>query len=381
MKKTILLLLLLSGCSIFGKATPDLESIPELAFLREELVFEYGVSLPLTLNEMAADQDYEGTIQDTDIDTSVLGTTIYPIVIEDPQGTFTANITVTVVDTHPADIVLKSDRIEIIQGTLLDVGANIESVQDAVDGALPLSENPGTEDRHYYTLAFDVDINTPGTYPVTVNAKDRNGNDSTSSFTVIVQERPLSAPLYINGILIANKSYALPEDFVPELTYFDSAYSVSSGYRGEPETVAQFQAMVDAMESEIGLRMLVTSSYRSYELQRTLYQRYVSNDGVAQADRYSARPGHSEHQTGLTVDVLAPGSSMEQFGSSTQYQWVKSNAHRFGFIIRYQEEKEAITGYRFEPWHLRYLGVEIATDVYNSTLSLEEYLGISSYYQ
>jgi LAS superfamily LD-carboxypeptidase LdcB len=108
-----------------------------------------------------------------------------------------------------------------------------------------------------------------------------------------------------------------------------------------------------------------------------VYNSYASRDGSAAADRYSARPGHSEHQSGLAFDL---NTITEAFGYTPEGQWVAANAHRFGFIVRYPQGKEGSTGYIWEPWHLRYLGVDTATAVYNSGLSLEEYLGITSVY-
>lgn len=166
---------------------------------------------------------------------------------------------------------------------------------------------------------------------------------------------------YVDGILIANKSYSLPQDYDPGFL---------------PETQEAFSEM-QADASAEGLYLVNNSGYRSYWTQSTIYNNYVSMDGQAAADRYSARPGHSEHQTGLALDLNSIDMSFE---NTPEHLWVKENAHKYGFIIRYPEDKEHITGYQYEPWHLRYLGVEIATAVYESGLCLEEYLGIDSVY-
>ncbi|MBQ3861890.1 MAG: M15 family metallopeptidase, partial [Clostridia bacterium] len=126
-----------------------------------------------------------------------------------------------------------------------------------------------------------------------------------------------------------------------------------------------------------GLSIYAISGYRSYEYQLGLYDRYVARDGKAEADRYSARAGHSEHQTGLAVDV----NSLEYaFADTAEGQWLAAHCAEYGFILRYPEGKEEITGYRYEPWHIRYLGVETAKKVAESGLTLEEYLGVTSQY-
>jgi LAS superfamily LD-carboxypeptidase LdcB len=171
----------------------------------------------------------------------------------------------------------------------------------------------------------------------------------------------VSEPTFIRGILIANKTYALPSGFGDGLT---------------AETSAAFAAMKAEAASQ-GHNLYIASGFRSFGTQTSIYNRYVSNDGVALADTYSARPGHSEHQTGLTFDL---NTITQQFGSTPAGLWVAENAHRFGFIIRYPPGKEAITGYVWEPWHMRFLGTDVATKVHSSGLTLEEYLGITSAY-
>lgn len=168
-------------------------------------------------------------------------------------------------------------------------------------------------------------------------------------------------PTYINGILIVNKTYALPSWFGDGLT---------------AETQNAFAAM-QAEAASIGLNLYISSGFRSYWSQESIYNRYVATDGQAEADRYSARPGHSEHQSGLTFDL---NTIDEAFAYTAEGQWVRDNAHRFGFVIRYPPGKEHITGYIWEPWHLRYLGVPVATELYTTGLSLEEYLGVTSQY-
>ena len=128
-----------------------------------------------------------------------------------------------------------------------------------------------------------------------------------------------------------------------------------------------------------GISLSIISGFRSYSRQSTLYNNYVNRDGKAAADTYSARAGHSEHQTGLAADI---NSLYQSFIDTPEGKWLNNNCHKYGFIIRYPKGKESITGYIYEPWHIRYVGVDIATSLYNggNWISLEEYLGITSKY-
>ena len=134
--------------------------------------------------------------------------------------------------------------------------------------------------------------------------------------------------------------------------------------------------MAAAAQAE-GLNLFVVSGYRSYDYQSTLYDSYVAQYGQEAADRFSARPGHSEHQTGLAFDVNTIDDS---FADTPEYEWLKEHCVEYGFIIRYPDGKESVTGYKFEPWHIRYLGKDTAKAVDDTGLTLEEYLGIGSEY-
>ena len=171
----------------------------------------------------------------------------------------------------------------------------------------------------------------------------------------------MSSPTYINGILIANKTYALPSNYNP---------GVNSAAQSAFNTMA-----ADAAKQ--GINLYIVSGFRSYSSQASIYNNYVARDGKAAADRYSARPGHSEHQTGLAFDV---NSLSQSFENTAEGRWLAANCHKYGFIIRYPKGKESVTGYMYEPWHIRYLGTSTAAAVHNSGLTLEEYLGINSYY-
>ena len=120
----------------------------------------------------------------------------------------------------------------------------------------------------------------------------------------------------------------------------------------------------------LGLNIPLVSGYRSYETQENLYNKYVKKDGEKKANTYSAKPGESEHQTGLAFDI---GSVDRSFANTIEAKWLAENAYLYGFIIRYPKDKEEITGYNYEPWHLRYVGQELAKYLKKNNLTLEEY--------
>ena len=129
--------------------------------------------------------------------------------------------------------------------------------------------------------------------------------------------------------------------------------------------------MVAAAKND-GISLWNVSGYRSYNTQQSLYNNYKARDGQTKADTYSARPGSSEHQTGLATDICT-ASSAAHFENTDKYKWLINNSYKYGFILRYPEGKTYITGYKFEPWHYRYVGVEAATYIHNNNITFEEY--------
>ncbi|MCQ2417064.1 MAG: D-alanyl-D-alanine carboxypeptidase family protein [Oscillospiraceae bacterium] len=196
---------------------------------------------------------------------------------------------------------------------------------------------------------------------VTTDAAASSGTTHTTTGSEAPAIEVVSGVTYVNGILIANKTYALPSDYNPGL---------------DADTETAFNEMA-AAASQDGLSLWICSGFRSFETQSTLYNNYCARDGKAAADRYSARPGHSEHQTGLGIDI---NMASDAFNDTPEAKWLAENCWKYGFIIRYPQGKENITGYKYEPWHCRYLGKSIADDVYHSGLTLEEYLNIDSVY-
>ena len=166
---------------------------------------------------------------------------------------------------------------------------------------------------------------------------------------------------YVDGLLVVNKSYSLPRDYDPGLL---------------PITEEAFDVLAEDAAKE-GLELYIGSSYRSYEFQEKVYNSMVSGYSKQYADDLSARPGHSEHQSGYSIDC---NSIDNNFAETPAGQWLAAHAHEYGFIIRFPEGKEKITGYAYESWHIRYVGIEHATNMYEQGLTLEEYLDVKSVY-
>ena len=178
---------------------------------------------------------------------------------------------------------------------------------------------------------------------------------------------------YLNTFYtLVNKYNYLRDDFVPNnLVEMTTPYSKEGIYLVE-EARDNFYKLVDKAKEE-GLTIRAISAYRGYTYQKRLYDKYVEADGVNKADTYSARPGFSDHQTGLAIDVDNTISSFENFTNTKEYQWMLDNSYKYGFILRYPSGKESITTYQFESWHYRYVGLKLAKKIKASNLTFDEY--------
>jgi len=178
--------------------------------------------------------------------------------------------------------------------------------------------------------------------------------------------------------VIANKLRPLnPLDYVPPDL---REVNIAGGGRMRAEAATAMEQMQAAYTAETGLTMRNTSGYRSYATQVDVYAGHVASSGQAAADLTSARPGHSEHQTGWTMDLGAVPAQCDFdqcFGSTSQGAWLAANGWQYGFIIRYPDGYTPITGYEYEPWHVRYVGVALATEMHNTgVMTLEEMFGL-----
>jgi len=176
------------------------------------------------------------------------------------------------------------------------------------------------------------------------------------------------------NLILLNKYYYIDETYKPvnEQTLEVNKYTYWSGSVLSKDAYDAFTKMIDDAK-ELGYYLIDTSAYRTYEYQNYLYNKYLQENGLEWTLKSSAKPGHSEHHTGLATDIVKTGVSMYDFESTKEFTWLKENAHKYGFILRYPKGKEYLTGYKYEPWHYRYVGVEAATYIYENDIVFEEY--------
>ncbi len=202
--------------------------------------------------------------------------------------------------------------------------------------------------------------------PFDENGKMQNGTYTTKTGHTLVIEDGIA---YVDGYLIANKSYSLPKTYNP---------------RGlTKETNDAFHA-AQAAAKAAGAPFICKSGFRSWYDQDYIFKGYVRDDGLEKALTYSARPGHSEHQSGMGMDLVTSDSTkVNDPGIAEALQWLDENAYKYGLILRYPKGKSEITGYIYEPWHYRYVGKELAEILYNNGdwITMEEYFGIDSVYR
>ncbi|MDD3340951.1 MAG: M15 family metallopeptidase [Bacilli bacterium] len=174
-------------------------------------------------------------------------------------------------------------------------------------------------------------------------------------------------------LVLVNKNNRLDKSYVPyDLSNIDTKYA-NENKMVRKEAKEAFEALSEEAAKE-GYRVIAVSTYRSYDYQENLYNYYVETKGLAYADACSARKGHSEHQTGLSIDVEGSTGTYDEFGETKDFIWMKDHAHLYGFILRYPEDKTYITGFKYEPWHYRYVGKKAAKEIYDKKITLEEYL-------
>ena len=337
--------------------------------LQIDLVSNLNIEINSEVNLISFIKDIKnGEIltKDTTLNTSKLGTQNLEILIKDKfnkekKHSFNINI----VDTIEPSIKGNKELITYI-------GKSIDLLKD-------VSATDNSKEDITVSIEGEYDINNIGEYSLNYIAADSSGNKTTSSFTLKVIKDPnnytfktnkgyiakvINGITYIDGILIANKTYSLPSSYGSGLT---------------KETKNAFSLM-DADATALGLNLYISSGYRSYYDQKYIYNNYVKKDGQKEADTYSARAGHSEHQTGLAFDL---NSINDSFTNTPEGKWVHDNCYKYGLILRYPKGKDDITGYMHESWHLRFVGIDLATKLYNNGdwITLEEYFGMDSKYK
>lgn len=351
-------------------------------FFKEPLVILKD-NLNVSINEKVTNLDFINDVRNGEIvsvsesiPTSSLGKKSVSIIVKNNFGKkFNFDFNFYVIDDIKPIISGVKD-LEITSGNSIDL----------LDG-ISVSDNSG--ESLDISIEGEYDFNTPGEYEIFYVSKDSSNNITRVKANLFVKKKATfnsngvrdnmanrtfttskgfkaevkDGVLYVDNILIANKSYYLPSNYGNGLT---------------DETKEAFNVMKNDAK-ELGLNIYISSGFRSYSTQKSLYNRYVSNAGKTEADTYSARAGHSEHQTGLAFDV---NDISQAFANTKEGIWLAENAYKYGFILRYPKDKSDETGYIYEPWHFRYVGTEIASKLYNNGewITLEDYFGISSVY-
>lgn len=343
--------------------------------IHQNFNFEYGESISISKEDIFSKEDIK-RIKDFKIDLSDIKNEKdkeYPKV-----GDYECKV------TYSTGFISHTDLIQIqVEDT---TKPKFSKFSDVVE--IPLGSDQNYDFSSYF-LAEDlsetsiqykmeeVDFLNPGDYRMMIIASDTYGNSIEKECIVRVQyEKETSSqnksaeneedqsvvssdPYYVQGIMVVNKKHGLPANYAPQ---------------ENAEAGAKIRQLIADMQSQGYAISSSYSGYRSYSYQSSLYNNYVNSYGQAQADRFSARPGYSEHQTGLAFDLKHSNGTLVE--TTPEVNWIAAHAHEYGFIVRYPSGKESVTGYMPEPWHLRYVGDQ-ASAIYASGLTLEEYLGIS----
>ena len=361
----ILILLFVSSFLLFSFIKKQYEMNQLKVTLKEEFNIEINSEVYL-LSFIKDIENGNIVTEDKLIDTTKLGIQELSINIKDKYDKLHVyNIKVKVIDTL-SPVINAENEIVIYTGNKIDLLKNVVVTDNS-------KETIKAE------VVGEYNINKKGNYKLKYVAKDSSNNITEFEFSLKVLEDPnnrsfttskgytakiIDGVTYIDNILIVNKTYSLPSTYGKKLT---------------TDTKNAFNDMKKDANS-IGLNLYISSGYRSYKTQKTVYNNYVKRDGKTKADTYSARAGHSEHQTGLAFDL---NTINDLFGYTEEGLWVNDNCYKYGLIIRYPKDKTNITGYKYEPWHLRYVGKELAEKLYNNGnwITLEEYFGIDSKYK
>lgn len=209
---------------------------------------------------------------------------------------------------------------------------------------------------------------------LTVSPDKASGKSGNSEKTIETTARNKSSEY----LILVNKTHSIDKNYEPtDLQTANPRIKGGSQYQQLRKVVAKAFKKLSNTAGERGLTIKLVSAYRPYSYQKHLFEKYVDKDGRYRAEQYSAEPGHSEHQTGLAADVSSPSVNynlVQAYGTTEEGKWLAENAHKYGFIIRFPKGKEKITGYDYEPWHIRYVGKAAAKEIYKQKLTLEEYM-------
>jgi len=348
-----------------------------VASYREDRTLELGSSL--TVSDLVSSVKNGTLVNGEDpVSTDATGETAVFISLRSRLGMLSGEtVSFTVLD-KTAPVIHAPEEISVLIGETVDLLANVNAVDNSRE-VLSVS------------LLGEYDAEKMGVYSLSYVATDKSGNTATKPVTLTIQGNPfLNEGKMIDGIyttskgftmkieggicridgqIIANKSFSLPKTYHP------------GGLTQEVEKA--FEEMKAAAEKD-GFTLSCRSGFRSWATQDYLFDLYTQRDSLEEALTYSARPGHSEHQLGLAMDVVTSDSRVAASPEVAPImQWLAENAYRYGFVLRYPEGKTDETGYIFEPWHYRYVGVELAEVLYNNGnwITMEDYFGIDSIYR
>mgnify|MGYP004498855303 CR=1 FL=1 len=376
-KKKILIIVLIIIFILFSLGAYLIYTKTNIFTYKSKITIEVGEKVPSIKDYLYKDSDKVKEIVWNDIEE--VDNKIYK------PGTYTGvfkykeedkEVTLIVKDTTPPSIEGVKD-IEVLA---------FSDKPNLLDGIV-VEDN--SKEEITVTIKGEYNIEEEGEYLLSYTAKDSSGNETEKEFKITVKNNPnvkiskstkgytiknYYGVTYVDGVVIANKTYSLPSNFAP------NNLVAINGYIKVVDYVKDAFLSLSSDAKAIGLNIYASSGYRSYSNQKYIYENYVSMDGKENADRYSARAGYSEHQTGLAIDVNTIDMT---FDNTSESVWLRENAYKYGFIIRYPKGKEDITGYMYEPWHIRYVGKELSNKLYKdgSYITLEEYYGINSKYE
>lgn len=212
-----------------------------------------------------------------------------------------------------------------------------------------------------------------------------SSNSSNRTIDVSFNKRQYSINDPASLWVVVNKGRALPSTYVPEGLASPNIPIRPNAISDERLVGGQMKMPLESLAAaanQAGYQLMLASGYRSYATQQAVYGNFVTQMGMSEADKSSARPGHSEHQTGLAADLEPTSRKCEIqqcFGDTPEGQWLAANSYKYGFIIRYAQGNEPLTGYEYEPWHVRYLGASLAQQIHQSGETLEQFFALPAY--
>ena len=376
-KKKILIISLVSAFIILLGVFIYFATSSDIFTYKDKITIEVGEDIPTIKDYLYKNNDKIKEITWKDIDNS--DSKIYKV------GTYIGTFTYKG-EEKEVKLIVKDTKSPEING-VKDIEVLAFTTKPDLLSEITADDNSKEEIKVEVKGEYNIEI--PGEYNLSYVAKDLSGNEIIKEFKVIVKEnenvkisktskgntiKNYYGITYIDDVIVVNKTYSLPSNFAP------NNLVTINGYIKVVDYVKNSFNELKSDASSIGLNIYASSGYRSYSDQKYIYNNYVKMDGQEKADTYSARAGYSEHQTGLAIDVNTIDMT---FDNTEESIWLKENCYRYGFIIRYPKNKDSITGYMYEPWHIRYVGKELAKKLYNDGqwITLEEYYGIESKYK